>query len=151
MGLLDGLEKLINEHGSASILRERIALANDKYATLESAITILRSANEALNLDNSKLEKQVRDLEKQLEQFARNSHVETISKEQMDILLVLKQQGMDESEVIKKLGRSTEAVRFDLIELEEAGLVERKNLSLLWFCSLTQPGRRHLKNNGLLT
>ncbi|MBT9460420.1 MAG: hypothetical protein IV084_02040 [Rugosibacter sp.] len=33
MGLLDGFEKLINEHGSAVILKERIALANDKRAS----------------------------------------------------------------------------------------------------------------------
>ena len=35
MGLLDGFEKLINEHGSAVILKERIELANDKYSSLE--------------------------------------------------------------------------------------------------------------------
>ena len=29
MGLLDGFEKLINEHGSAVILKERIALAHE--------------------------------------------------------------------------------------------------------------------------
>ena len=39
MGLLDGFEKLINEHGSAAILKERIALANDKYAELEKKLS----------------------------------------------------------------------------------------------------------------
>lgn len=38
MSLLDGLEKLINEHGSAAILKERIDLANDKYAALETKL-----------------------------------------------------------------------------------------------------------------
>jgi hypothetical protein len=66
MGLLDGLEKLINEHGSANILRERIALANDKYSALESENSVLRSENEALKLDKAKLQEQVRNLEKQL-------------------------------------------------------------------------------------
>ena len=36
MRLLDGIEKLINERRSAVILKERIALANDKYAVLET-------------------------------------------------------------------------------------------------------------------
>ena len=39
MGLLDSVEKLITEHGSAAILRERIALANDKHAALERKAT----------------------------------------------------------------------------------------------------------------
>ena len=66
MGLLDGLEKLINEHGSAVILKERIALANDKHAALESENKTLRTGNEALRLDNGKLKEQVRNLEERL-------------------------------------------------------------------------------------
>ena len=50
MGLLDGFEKLINEHGSAVILKERIALANDKYAILEKEASVLKSENERLKL-----------------------------------------------------------------------------------------------------
>lgn len=66
MGLLDGLEKLINEHGSAVILKERIALANDKYSALEAQVKSLRSENETLCLDNSKLREKVRVLEEKL-------------------------------------------------------------------------------------
>lgn|SRR5574340_180333 len=66
MGLLDGIEKLIVEHGSAAILKERIALANDKYAALEAENKVLRSENEALRLDSEKLEQQRRALEEKL-------------------------------------------------------------------------------------
>ena len=69
MGLLDGIEKLINEHGSATILKERIALANDKYAVIEAKNKVLQSENEALRLDNGKLNEQVRNLEERLVQF----------------------------------------------------------------------------------
>lgn len=48
MGILDGFEKLINEHGSAAILKERIALANDKYSFLEEKNTLLKRENEAM-------------------------------------------------------------------------------------------------------
>lgn len=58
MGLLDGLEKLINEHGSATILKERIALANDKYELLEQKNKILEDSK-------SVLEKKVEALEKE--------------------------------------------------------------------------------------
>ena len=73
MGLLDGFEKLINEHGSSTILKERIALANDKHvalekenATLKSDNVVLRSENEALRLNNDQLQQQNRALEEKL-------------------------------------------------------------------------------------
>lgn len=66
MGLLDGFEKLINEHGSAVILKERIALANDKYAILEKEASVLKSENERLKLDNEECQKQRWALEEKL-------------------------------------------------------------------------------------
>ena len=66
MGLLDGFEKLINEHGSAVILKERIALANDKYSALEVEVKALRSENETLRLDNGKFKETVLVLEEKL-------------------------------------------------------------------------------------
>lgn len=73
MGLLDGLEKLINEHGSAAILKERIALLNEQHTrvqqlviTLQEQISILNRENERLKLDNSQLQKQIEDYENAL-------------------------------------------------------------------------------------
>ena len=78
MSLLDGLEKLITEHGSAAILKERITLANDKYAALEAKLVAselrvkkLEPENEVLRLDNEQLKQQNRALE---EKF---SHVQS--------------------------------------------------------------------------
>lgn len=59
MGLLDGLERLITEHGSAAILKERIALANDKYATLEKRAAELEAENRRLREQNKQLEAQI--------------------------------------------------------------------------------------------
>jgi regulator of replication initiation timing len=66
MGFLDSIEKLINEHGSATILRERIALAKDQYAALEKKVMDLQLENERLKSDNSKLQEQMRNLEKKI-------------------------------------------------------------------------------------
>ena len=80
MGLLDGFEKLINEHGSAAILKERISLANDKYSLLEEKNSmlakqisdgtqktkILETENQTLRLNVQKTEQKIRQLEKQI-------------------------------------------------------------------------------------
>lgn len=67
MGFLDGIEKLINKHGSATVLRERIDLLNGKYVAvqnqvvaLQQQVTNLQVENERLKLDKSYLQKQIR-------------------------------------------------------------------------------------------
>ncbi len=80
MGLLDGFEKLINEHGSSTILKERISLTNDKYSLFESKnemlkernsvldqkVKMLESENNALQLDIQKTKQKVKQLEEQI-------------------------------------------------------------------------------------
>jgi phage shock protein A len=65
MGLLDGIEKLITEHGSAANLRERIALAREQYAALERSAAELRKDNDRLKSANAELQVRVRELERQ--------------------------------------------------------------------------------------
>jgi regulator of replication initiation timing len=57
--LLGQLERLINEHGSATILKERIGLVNDKLAMLKEHI-------EKLEKENARLVKEGTDLKQQL-------------------------------------------------------------------------------------
>lgn len=73
MGFLDGLEKLINEHGSAVILKERIELANDKFSALEQKLSDselrvkkLEPENERLSVDLQEAQVKIRNLEEQL-------------------------------------------------------------------------------------
>lgn len=70
MGLLDGLEKLIDEQASTAVLKESIALANNQYAELEkkfkqaveSNITLERE-KQAFELSNYKLRDEISKLE----------------------------------------------------------------------------------------
>ncbi len=87
MNIFDGIEKLINEHGSATILRERIALASDQYIALEKKNTlltkentslksensILKSENQSLKLDNEEQKIQIQNLEKRLKEGGNKS------------------------------------------------------------------------------
>ena len=75
MGLLDGLERLINEHGSAVILKERIALANDQYVALgqklslcESSVVQLEADNKTLSLNLEQAKVEIQNLKKLTEQ-----------------------------------------------------------------------------------
>lgn len=53
--------------------------------------------------------------------------------------------------VVTLLMCNKEAVRFDLEELKEAGLIEIQLACGFTFCNLTQDGRRYLKKLGFLT
>ncbi len=73
MKLFGSIEKLINEHGSATILKERMALANDKYLFLEDKVIVLEDKIKTLGLENETLrfnlaqaEDEVRQLNKKI-------------------------------------------------------------------------------------
>lgn len=55
MGIFDGIEKLINEHGSSVILAERIALAKEKYSILEQKYSMLEQRSKNLESENKRL------------------------------------------------------------------------------------------------
>ncbi len=160
MGLLDGLEKLINEHGSAIILKERIALANDKYSALEqklsdcSAAKIkLESENEALRLDLEKATVEIQNLKKLFE-HSHGQHLEEIQKK--ILCLLAKCDETIEPNIWSGLGIGEQLAKFHLSDLASAKLVSTGPLRvaigrpapLSW--RLTQEGRRYLVTHGLL-
>jgi len=73
MDIFGGIEKLINEHGSAAILKERLDLVADKYADLEQKLSDstlkqkdIEIEKKNLELENLKLQERIRALEKKL-------------------------------------------------------------------------------------
>lgn len=66
MNPIKAIEKLINEHGSAKILKERLALASDKYAKLESDKNTLASEVEKLRKITEDQQIQIKQLEQRL-------------------------------------------------------------------------------------
>ena len=62
MGILESIEKLINEHGSATILRERLVFVKDQCIALDSENAILKSDNHVLKEENHRLQKENIDL-----------------------------------------------------------------------------------------
>lgn len=56
---LSEIERLINEHGSATVLRERLALANDQFVLLERKVAQLQQENAQARQRCDELERQL--------------------------------------------------------------------------------------------
>lgn len=155
MGLLDGFEKLINEHGSAVILKERIALANDKYASLEQKlitselrVTELETENKALRYNLEKAQIEILNLKKHTE----NSHASRLDEVKENILVLLASQDNYEYNIAQAIGINHQVAKLHLDDLSEIEFIYR-SLSMTgqefpW--ELSKEGRRYLAKNGLL-
>lgn len=157
MGLFDGIEKLINEHGSATILKERIALANDKYAALErklsdaeSRINQLEAEKQGIELDYYKLKDRVQNLEQQI--------VERHGQRMEDVrekLLVILSQGQEAlvAQLAQALSISEQLATFHLEEMAKTRFVSAARFytgrPTIW--KIAQDGRGYLVSHGLLT
>lgn len=165
MGLLDGFEKLINEHGSATILKERIALANDKYSALEKEFaasklreaeskareTELEAENQSLKLDNEKLRQEIQRRDDVIQN--EKSHNNLLDEEKVKILMALTRQEWVYAEQISRfLGIGLQIIQFHLDELQENNMV-CASYSMVdaaeW--SLDHEGRRYLIKNKLIS
>jgi molecular chaperone GrpE (heat shock protein) len=128
MGLLDSIEKLINEHGSAAILKERIDLANDKYSALEDKnsifqqkVEMLESENKTLQLNLEKAQIEIQNLKK-ITDKPYNSRIEEIKEK---ILALLATQDNFESNIAQSLGIGNQVAAFHLQELDNANFIYR--------------------------
>lgn len=155
MGLLDGFERLINEHGSAKILKERIDLANDKYSALEDKnsileqkLTMLESENKTLRLNLEKSEVEIQNLKKVTEK----SHSSRLEEIKEKILKLLSEHDEANSQQISHaLSTNEQVVTFHLTELEGLNLVDPSyimNSPVIW--SIAHEGRKYLIAHGLL-
>lgn len=155
MGLLDGIEKLINEHGSATILKERIALAKDQYDALETKfeasalrVTQLESENKTLRHSLEKANAEIGNLRSAAEKV-RGARLDEIKEK---ILVILAGREAYEQNIARELGIGNQVAAFHLEELESAGFIGR-SLSMTgeefpWY--LVQEGRRYLVAHKLI-
>lgn len=91
--MLDLLQKLINEHGSSSILKERLELVSDRYQMLEEKAEALAAERDRLKQENERLTQQVEQCQSELEGL-HNSSAEkaadhNLEEEQIHVLRTL--------------------------------------------------------------
>ena len=144
MGIFDGLEKLITEHGSAAILKERIALANDKYAALERKVVELTEENRRLRAENAELRAkepaQVVGIAQEVDEVALNV-----------LQLLSKHSDLQIGHIAHNLGIDREIAAFHVEELENANFINGSySMMSEPTYSLGQEGRRFLIKNGHL-
>lgn len=155
MGLLDGFEKLINEHGSAVILKERIALANDKYAALEQKLVAsslrvseLESENQSLHADLEKAKVEIQNL-KALSEKAHGNSLDEI--EEKILVALSNHEELDAGQISRLLGIGAQIATFHLDELQQKKMVAdyyTVGSPVSW--GLIHNGRAYLVRRGLL-
>jgi len=138
MGFLDGLEKLINEHGSATILKERIALANDKYSALEKELSAsklreeeskareikLEAENQRLKSDNVQLRQEIQRRDDIIQK-----EIPPLDNVKISILkLLFDVESMAPDQISQSLDVALQMANFHLEELLKAKLIKPKNV-----------------------
>lgn len=161
--ILGEIEKLINEHGSAAILKERLSLAADQYAALEKKLSDsesrvqaselraknLESEKQGFELENLKLKEKLRNLEEKLKE--RHGQRLEDTKEKL-LQLLAAQPHVNHEQISRATSLNAQVVMFHLEELQNARLVNASYSSLSpteW--SLDYEGRAYLVRHGLLS
>ncbi len=162
MGLLDGFEKLINEHGSASILKERIDLANDKYAALEQKlmdselrVKQLVSDNQALNLSLQEAQIEIQSLKK-LSEKPQSGRLDDVREK--ILIFVASNAESTSAQIAQVIGVSENVTDFHLEELRKLKMVSNSNtMGSSWTgergrtdWTIAHEGNGYLISNGLV-
>jgi FtsZ-binding cell division protein ZapB len=67
--IFDQIERFIIEHGSASILRERVALLKEKHSVLEKQVVELQTQAANLQSENESLQMQLADANGKIKRY----------------------------------------------------------------------------------
>ena len=152
---ITAIEKLINEHGSAAILRDRLLLASEQFSALECKTT-------ELTLKTGQLEAENKTLRAQLQQRAAQIHALEVAAEQKRtgnrteieqhiLTLLASSDGPVVQRVAQQLGIGVQVAMFHLSELSTAELIYPQNYinrESEWH--LANEGRRYLIQRGLI-
>lgn len=157
--LSDQLQKLINEHGSATILRDHLALFKDQVVLLEKKAISLESENldlkDKLEKTKQELEKLKKDNEKLKMDVQKYQQPSTSDLEEVKVNILLflsKHEDAHAQNISSALNIGLQTTQFHLEELEEAEMVNASYFmggETEWF--LAQGGRRYLVRNNLIT
>jgi DNA-binding MarR family transcriptional regulator len=151
MGLiLDKLEKLIIEHGSAAVRADIIALLREEARVADKKIADLEAENATLNDANNKLETENQRLKAELNRL---SHTTELDEPKIQIIKLLAQNRAGHAadfEHLMQLQRTH--VDYHLNELKKIGYVKesRPRLTRPPVFALTPKGKEYVVLNSLV-
>lgn len=121
------IQKLITEHGSATILRDHLALIKDQVVALEKKVQQLEFEKQGLMAENHRLEVQITDLKKEKDALNQNlseSEDYSLTDIHCRVLDLLFQKPSSVRRICGQLSLATEEVNYYVHELYNEGLVD---------------------------
>ena len=152
MKILEEIGKLITEHASAQVLKERLALAADQYSALERKLAGLQSENQDLQQKNQQLLAENQRLSSEISTYQNPS--EALDEEKKRIMIVVAQHSdaISAQEVASQLNLHVLKVDQSLRELERDKFVhDHLYIGRPPDFSLAERGRKYLIANNLLS
>ena len=128
--MLDMFEKLINEHGSSVILKERIELINDKYEALVEKLSNKEEENKILKQENELLKQKIEQYEAQATTAQTNN--DALPREQQAILRLLfnVNSNIRDEHIAKELKMEMGVLEYHLDELQEKDLINHPSYTM---------------------
>lgn len=120
--MLEMFQKLINEHGSSVILKERIELINDKYEALQGKLELAQRENEVLKKENELLKQQLAALESSMPKLD-SMELPEIQKNILK-LLFSQPDGILDRQLARQLNLDEGTLTYHLEELEQMELTD---------------------------
>jgi uncharacterized protein (DUF3084 family) len=155
MGIFDGLEKLITEHGSATVLRERLALAREQH---DSEVDALKSERDKVAAERDLLGTKLKDAQAEIQQL--KQQVERLRPrdglEDLEVsilkLLAEARHDLTAHDVARSLGAGITKIQFHLTQLEQGGFISGAHYytGKASAYSIAHAGRGYLVQRGLV-
>ena len=154
MGIFDGIEKIINEHGSASILKERINLIREQH---DAQVNELKSERDKLEAKCELLEDQLKATQEEIQQLkvqiGNTSPADGMDELEISILEFLGKHRGDVSaaSVASQLDQNPTRVEYYLDKLERDDFVYGHHFanSRVTLYEIGHLGREYLVKNNL--
>ena len=161
------IEKLINEHGSSTILKERLELLKDQISALEKENGALKSENAILKDKAKHLESKLNDATKETQRlneiinaFQKNQSIKKYDEITENILKAFFQFGRELSiyDCVHELSLDVSTIRYHFNLLSEGNLIiqTRAGVESSWagesnpdIYDLTASGRKYIIENKL--
>ena len=161
VALTDKFEKLITEHGSATIQSKHIALLKDQFAFLEKENAKINakldkfiSKNQILRTENKTLKSETAQLKKKIQSYEKPAHNASHIKERETILLFLANNSdmvFPADDIASECGLSEHKTLYHIEKLEKDDMITASYSDDIPFWSLDDDGRAYLIEKNLLS